>query len=124
MSSNEDYFYNPDLDNSFPPVSATVADNVTESSSHNNNVNNNTTDTVTSEPNNNPDTDSLTQPESHPNLGESPSDNNPSSSCKKIQQNKSDSSVSLQPPVVILQTNESSSDLNETSGFTFGFEVS
>ena len=116
MSSNDDYFYNPDLDNSFPPVSGPVPDSSlstvdSPASSHNNN--------------NNPVTDHDNNPHNQSNKlkrlssGSNSSDLN--SNKAKLRQNKSDPSILCAPPVVILQND--STESTESSGFTFGFEV-
>ena len=122
-SSDTDYFYNPDLDTSFPPVSGHVPDSLSTtdspSSSHNNNtnpvtdhdtpLNNQTTQS-------NPNSNKLKRLSSGSNCS---SDLN--SNKAKLRQNKSDPSLLHAPPVVILQND--STESNESSGFTFGFEV-
>ena len=133
VSSNDtDYFYNPDLDSSFPPVSGHVPDPSlstmdSPSSSHNNNNNNN--NPVTDSDNNNPSPHNNQTTQSNPNkLKRLSSGSNCSSDLNsnkaKLRQNKSDPSLLLAgaPPVVILQ-NDPVTETSESSGFTFGFEV-
>ena len=120
VSSNEDYFYNPDLDASFPPVQASVppvqeqetGQNSSQDNS-NNNISNNNQHNVPPHP-----TDSSLSETTQS------SDNTTNRSKKsKLRLTKSsEPSLSL-PPVVILQTTRAS-EPTETAGFTFGFEVS
>ena len=146
VSSTEDYFYNPELDSSFPPVqlqSEVVShkhNSSQDNSNNNNNINNNLNNNLSADnnvTNNNPPAPPPTQP--NHNTTDSLNDNNKTVNDKhseelsdsktsfvskksKLRQNKSDPSLLL-PPVVILQTNEKT-ETAETSGFTFGFEVS
>ena len=128
VSSNEDYFYNPDLDASFPPVQASVAPAVQEqetgghNSSHdnsNNNTSNNNQHNVANSNNNHvphPTDSSLSE------TTQSSDITNRSKKSKLRLTKSSEPSLSL-PPVVILQ-NTRASEPTETAGFTFGFEVS
>ena len=128
VSSNEDYFYNPDLDASFPPVQASVAPVVQEqetgghNSSHdnsNNNTSNNNQHNVANSNNNHvphPTDSSLSE------TTQSSDITNRSKKSKLRLTKSSEPSLSL-PPVVILQ-NTRASEPTETAGFTFGFEVS
>ena len=140
VSSNEDYFYNPELDTvSFPPVQPQPEpgpEQTNYNSSHtksSNNNNSNQASAGSSITNNNPPPPPApaTQQDTHPTdsqpkctvPGDSESSDRSSSvQCNKskLRQTPSDPSLSL-PPVVILQNNEAS-DTAET-GFTFGFEV-
>ena len=112
---SNDYFYNPDLDSSFPPVQfhSEYQEEQTQSSHSNNN-------TVNIAENNNSQSQVTETTAASDNISDKK--NKPShSNCRsQLRQNKSDSSLSV-PPVVILQKHQT--DV-ESSGFTFGFEVS
>ena len=140
VSSNEDYFYNPELDTvSFPPVQPqpepgpeqTNYNSSHTKSSNNNNSNQASAGSSITKNNPPPPAAPATQQDTHPTdsqpkctvPGDSESSDRSSSvQCNKskLRQTPSDPSLSL-PPVVILQNNEAS-DTAET-GFTFGFEV-
>merc|ERR1719394_2347575 len=132
VSSTEDYFYNPELDSSFPPVQlqsevASHKPNSSQDNSNNNNDNNVNNNISDDNSNNNPPappppTDSLeNKTVDDKDNSEEPSDNKTVSKKSKLRQNQSDPSLLL-PPVVILQNNDKT-ETAETSGFTFGFEV-
>ena len=132
VSSTEDYFYNPELDSSFPPVQlqsevASHKPNSSQDNSNNNNDNNVNNNISDDNSNNNPPappppTDSLeNKTVDNKDNSEEPSDNKTVSKKSKLRQNQSDPSLLL-PPVVILQNNDKT-ETAETSGFTFGFEV-
>ena len=106
VSSNEECFYNPDLD-SFPLHS-----------SHDNSNNN------TSHPHHHVSagTNSNTQL-GDSSLSETPQSSDITNRSKKSKLRLTRSSDPSLPPVVILQTNQASQPA-ETAGFTFGFEVS
>jgi len=132
VSSNEDYFYNPDLDASFPPVQppppfsilpeAESAQNQSDSnnSSHSKHRNSNSSNNNHNITNNNPPPTTQSTDTQQPTLrSQSASSENKLKS--KLRQNKSDPSIVL-PPVVILQKEQFEANTSDT-GFTFGFEV-
>ena len=132
VSSTEDYFYNPELDSSFPPVQlqsevASHKPNSSQDNSNNNNDNNVNNNISDDNSNNNPPappppTDIIeNKTVDDKDNSEEPSDNKTVSKKSKLRQNQSDPSLLL-PPVVILQNNDKT-ETAETSGFTFGFEV-
>merc|ERR1719239_1909400 len=119
-SDSNDYFYNPDLDSSFPPVQfhSEYQEEQTQSSHSNNNSvnigeNNNSKSQLTETTASSDNTSDKKNKPFHTN-------------CRsQLRQNKSDSSLPGPPgppgpPVVILQKHQT--DV-ESSGFTFGFEV-
>ena len=110
-SDSNDYFYNPDLDSSFPPVQFHSDYQESEQNNSSHVSSNNNTVHILENNNSGPATQSHV-------ASDSSSDNTNSKS--QLRQNKSESSLSA-PPVVILQNDQTDA---EPSGFTFGFEVS
>ena len=124
-TDSNDYFFNPDLGSSFPPVQfhSDYQESEANNSSHVSS-NNNTVHTSENNNSNHPTQSQVTeQSESCP-ASEPSSDNQTkthnTNSGSQLRQNISESSPSV-PPVVILQNDQAET---ESSGFTFGFEVS
>ena len=118
VSSNDsnDYFYNPDLDSSFPPVQFHSEYQEEQSqASHSNNNNN----TVNIAGNNNSQSQVTETTTASDNISDNKNKTFQTNCRSQLRQNKSESSLSV-PPVVILQKHQNDVD---SSGFTFGFEV-
>ena len=137
VSSNEDYFYNPDLDASFPPVQpqtpfsilleAESPQNQSESnnSSHSKHRSYNSSSNNNNNIANNNPPPPTTQTQSTDTQHQTSRNQSVTSDNKlksNLRQNKSDPSIVL-PPVVILQKEQFEANTTDT-GFTFGFEVS
>ena len=134
VSSNEDYFYNPDLDASFPPVQSQQPQsclndtdtaqiqyqdtNSSHSKHRSYNSNNNNNNNITN--NNSPPTTQAADTQQQNSRNSSVASDSKLKS--NLRQNKSDPSIVL-PPVVILQNEPIEANAADT-GFTFGFEVS
>jgi len=136
VSSNEDYFYNPDLDASFPPVQpqtpfsilleAESPQNQSESNnsshskhrSYNSSSNNNNNITNNNPP---PPTTQTQSTDTQHQTSRNQSVTSDNKLKSNLRQNKSDPSIVL-PPVVILQKEQFEANSTDT-GFTFGFEV-
>merc|ERR1719397_502563 len=125
VSSNDsnDYFYNPDLDSSFPPVQF---HSDYQESEHNNSSHLSNNNSVNISENNNSGhspqsqvTDQSQSQSTSDNISDNQNKTLHTISRSQLRQNKSESSLSV-PPVVILQNDQTDT---EPSGFTFGFEV-